>query len=185
MYLIRKVSPWQTAFSSDNFCYSIGNPTVFAFEEEEEALGKKIDLELEAVSMNPIPNFYEYWDVDASKELIELNHFLVKNYEFSILTTNDKKIGDEVDMNEIIHGIYFDDRFSEVDILKIQVFVGRYYYKIQEISDIGKYILVVDIYSPGNFLQDAEFKVYDTKEAAQAVLEQYPDDLIEIQKITK
>jgi hypothetical protein len=88
-------------------------------------------------------------------------------------------------MNEIIHGIYFDDRFSEVDILKIQVFVGRYYYKIQEISDIGKYILVVDIYSPGNFLQDAEFKVYDTKEAAQAVLEQYPDDLIEIQEITK
>ena len=72
------------SFSSDNFCYPVGNPVVFAFEQEEEALGKKIDLELEAVSMNPIPNFYEYWDVDASKELIELNHFSRPSYSQAV-----------------------------------------------------------------------------------------------------
>jgi hypothetical protein len=182
MYIIRKISPWQTFFQEEEF-FTIGNPAVFVGVSEAEVLATKIELELDAIMVNPIPNFYEYWDVESSKELIRLNNFLVENYDFSILNTNKKSLEDILERDEIIHGICFDRRFSEADMLKIQVFVGRYYYKIQKIEEVGKYILVADVYSQGNFLEDSEFKLYDTEAEAKVALQQYPADSLEIQEI--
>ncbi len=183
MYIIRKISPWQTPFSSNNFFYPIGNPAVFASNDKAATLHEKKELELIAIMENPLSNFFEYWDIDSSKELIELNDFLVKNHDLSILTTNNKKVGDEVTILEVIPDIYFDNRFSEADMLKVQAFVGRYYYGFQELKEVDKYILVSDSPPTEAFSSYFEFKIYDTEAAAKADTLLYPNDTILVKKI--
>ena len=180
MWVIRKISPWQ---ERDKF-YSKGNPVIFAGTDKDVVFYKKRELEVEELWSNPLPNLWEYWDVDRSKEMIKLNTYLIEKHNFPILN----KIPDDksyyLELDDIKHGLYPDKRFTNADLLQMQDFIEIYYFKMIEIIEVGKYLLVADPYVCAGFIEDIEFKIFETKQEGEAYLNEIGiEDGLEIVEI--
>ena len=158
MWVIRKISPWQ---ERDRF-YPIGNPIVFASVDKNVLLQRKNELEVEQLRKNPLPNLWDYWDVDSSKEMIKLNKYLIQNHDFPILVINPEDENYTVLMDDIIHGQIPDDKFTDNDLIKLQDYIGIYYYKIDKLTEIGKYTIVVNPNLDIDTLQSMEYKIFET-----------------------
>ncbi len=177
-WILRRVSPWQ----DQSRFYQTGNPAVFCTSDKEEAEVKKTELELDELKSNPLPNFYEYWDVVRDKELIRLHNFLVEKHGFQILNFEGKIDERELEQDDVLHGVYADGRFSDADLLEVQEFVNIYYYKLDQVEEMDKYLLVAEPYTEVD-LSELSFQLFDTEEEAAAAKELIPgNENISIEK---
>ena len=135
MYLIRKISPWQ----DQSRLYPIGNPAVGIFKSIEAAKFQKDEWEVQHLIQNGITNTYEYWDVDCTTELIKLNKFLHEEYNIKILT--DERNKEYINVEDVIPTM-FPESFANKDYLSVQKVMQRYYYKIEEINEVDKYVII-------------------------------------------
>ncbi len=166
MWILRELNPWQ-----DQTIFYETNYVVYCSKNKEDVLRQKRVFELEKISMNPLPNFFEYWDVDRDAQLIELHNYLVEKHDFKILDVDGIIEVRELEIDEVLHGVYPDKRFTEDDLIAIQNLVGVYYYKLDFITEKDKYFLV----ATPDFYEEKEhnmtFKLYDSELEAIAAKE--------------
>lgn len=165
MYLIRKINP----LAEQHRFYPIGNPAVGLFHSLEEATRRKEQLEVETLKDIGITNHYEYWDVDCTRELEELNDFLNEKYDIQILKPKRNKECHSID--DVIHCSMFPEYFTDKDYLLVQNIMGRYHYKIMEVERTSKFVILYnnDLIAWLNEELRIEFKLYDTFEEAEKV----------------
>jgi len=165
MWMIRKKSPWSPDLKR---FYPKGCPPLRVVNDYEMAVRIKNDLELLSLKRSPISMNYEYWDVVSDKELIRLDDFLQANYGFNILAKGYATEGG-IKNDDVIEA-YFPSNISDEEILKIQEFIGRFHYGIQEITEKGKFI--VRFLRMSDFMDEVlsaqhEFKYFDSAEEAK------------------
>ena len=160
MWLIRKISPWQ----DQTMFFPIGNPALHVFEDKAKAHALKQDLEIKALKNTYLSNHYEYWDVDCTKALIQLDQFISQQYGFHVLVENYSK-NEEITNDEVIDA-YLPKSLSDLDILKIQNFMGRFHYGIDQVTEFDKYIVLFHPITIGGIANQHEFNYYATKEDA-------------------